>query len=38
MEIESFQVMGPASKNLIKSLDGITDDFRIEVDGFKRNF
>ena len=38
MEIESFQVMGPASKNLIKSLDGITDDFRIEVDGFKRSF
>ena len=38
MEIESFQVMGPASKNLIKSLDGITDDFRIGVDGFKRNF
>ena len=38
MEIQSFQVMGPASKNLIKSLDGITDDFRIEVDGFKRNF
>ena len=38
MEIQSFQVMGPASKNLIKSLNGITDDFRIEVDGFKRNF
>lgn len=38
MEIQSFQVMGPASKNLIKSLDGITDDFRVEVDGFKRNF
>ena len=38
MKIESFQVMGPASKNLIKSLDGITDDFRIGVDGFKRNF
>lgn len=38
MEIQSFQVMGPASKNLIKSLNGITDDFRIEVDGFKRSF
>ena len=38
MEIQSFQVMGPASENLIKSLNGITDDFRIEVDGFKRNF
>ena len=38
MEIRSFQVMGPASKDLIKSLEGITDDFRIEVDGFKRNF
>ena len=38
MEIKSFQVMGPASQNLIKSLNGITDDFRIEVDGFKRNF
>ena len=38
MEIRSFQVMGPASKELIRSLEGITDDFRIEVDGFKRNF
>ena len=38
MEIQSFQVMGPASKNLIKSLNGITNDFRIEVDGFKRSF
>tara|TARA_B100001027_G_scaffold149469_1_gene104718 strand:- start:418 stop:534 length:117 start_codon:yes stop_codon:yes gene_type:complete len=38
MEMQSFQVMGPKSKNLTKSLDGITEDFRIEVDCFKRNF
>ena len=25
-------------RELIRSLEGITDDFRIEVDGFKRNF
>lgn len=36
MSINSFQVMGPASKELINSLEGLTDDFREKVDGFKR--
>ena len=36
MEIKSFHVMGPASSELIKSLEGLTDDFRAKVDGFKR--
>jgi len=37
MKVNSFQVMGPASDELINSLEGLTDDFRIKVDGFKRN-
>ena len=36
MEIKSFHVMGPASSELIESLEGLTDDFRAKVDGFKR--
>ena len=36
MEIKSFHVMGPASSELIESLEGLTDDFRTKVDGFKR--
>ena len=36
MEIKSFHVMGPASSELIESLEGMTDDFRAKVDGFKR--
>ena len=36
MEIKSFHVMGPASNELIESLEGLTDDFRAKVDGFKR--
>jgi len=37
MKVNSFQVMGPVSEELINSLEGLTDDFRIKVDGFKRN-
>ena len=36
MKIKSFHVMGPASSELIESLEGLTDDFRAKVDGFKR--
>ena len=36
MEIKSFHVMGPASSELKESLEGLTDDFRAKVDGFKR--
>ena len=36
MEVKSFHVMGPASSELIESLEGLTDDFRAKVDGFKR--
>ena len=36
MSIKSFQVMGPASRELVNSLKGLTDDFREKVDGFKR--
>ena len=36
MEIKSFHVMGPASSELIESLEGLTNDFRAKVDGFKR--
>ena len=36
MKIKSFHVMGPASNELIKSLEGLTDDFRVKIDGFKR--
>ena len=36
MEIKSFHVMGPVSSELIESLEGLTDDFRAKVDGFKR--
>jgi hypothetical protein len=36
MKVNSFQVMGPASEELMNSLEGLTDDFRMKVDGFKR--
>ena len=36
MEIKSFHVMGSASSELIESLEGLTDDFRAKVNGFKR--